>query len=111
MHSSDIDDLGDVFDYVETLSAQWKVLATKLRIKLHTVEVIQKNNPGDVMTCLNEILGQWLKLNYDYQKHGRPSWQTLAKSVQSLNQGLFEKIARNHKSKKTINLENQHADS
>ena len=81
---------------METLSAKWRVFATKLRIKHHTIDEVQKNYPGDVMTCLNEALGQWLKLNYDYQKHGRPSWQTLAKSVQSLDQGVFEKIARDH---------------
>lgn len=88
--------MGDIFDAVESLSAKWKVLATKLRINHHT-DTIQQNNPGDAMICLNEALGQWLKLNYDYRKHGRPSWRILAKSVQTLDKELFEKIiARDH---------------
>ena len=83
-----------MFDTVETLSAKWEVLATKLRIQQHTVEAIKKNNPGDVDVCLNITLGQWLKLNYDYQKYGRPSWRIIAKSVQRMDPGLFEEIAR-----------------
>ena len=96
MFISGISDLGDVFDAVEILSAKWEVLATKLRIQQHTVEAIKKNNPGDVDVCLNIMLGQWLKLKYDYQKYGRPSWRIVAKSVQRMDPGLFEEIARDH---------------
>ena len=95
-----IDDLGDVLDAVETLSAKWELLATKLRIKQHTIEAIQKNNPRDVDVCLNKALGHWLKLNYDYERYGRPSWKTLAKSVKSLDQQVLEKIVRDHPGEK-----------
>ena len=84
-----------MFDAVETISAKWEVLATKLRIQQHTIEAIKKNNPGDVDVCLNIMLGQWLKLNYDYQKYGRPSWRIIGKSVQRMDPGL-EEIARDH---------------
>ena len=91
-----IDDLGDVLEAVETLSAKWEHLAVRLRIKKHTVEVIQKNNPKDVNICLSEMLGEWLRCNYDYQRYGRPSWRRLAKSVQKLDQRVFEAIARDN---------------
>ena len=90
-----IDDIGDVFDEVEKLSSRWKLLATKLRLRNHAVENIQENC-SDVMSSLNEALKEWLKLNYNHQKYGRPSWRRLADAVRSLDYGLFEEIARNH---------------
>ena len=90
-----IDDIGDVFDEVENLSPKWNLLATKLRLRNHAVENIQQKY-SDGMNSLNEVLKEWLKLNYNHQKYGRPSWRRLAEAVRSLDYGLFEKIARNH---------------
>ena len=90
-----IDDIGDIFDEVEKLSPKWKLLTTKLRLRNHVVENIQENC-FDVMSRLDEALKEWLKLNYNHQKYGRPSWRRLAEAVRSLDYGLFEEIARNH---------------
>ena len=67
----------------------------KLRLRNHAVENIQ-GNCSDVMSSLSKALKEWLKLNYNHQKYGRPSWQRLAEAVRSLDYGLFEEIARNH---------------
>ena len=67
----------------------------KLRLRNHAVENIQENC-SDVMSSLSKALKEWLKLNYNHQKYGRPSWQRLAEAVRSLDYGLFEEIARNH---------------
>ena len=90
-----IDDIGDIFDEVEKLSPKWKLLTTKLCLRNHVVENIQENC-FDVMSRLDEALKEWLKLNYNHQKYGRPSWRRLAEAVRSLDHGLFEEIARNH---------------
>ena len=65
---------------------------------MSTLDVIKSNNPGDVDGCLHEALGEWLKLNYDYQRHGRPSWKKLAEAVSSMDYALSEKIATMDKS-------------
>ena len=91
----DIDDIGDVFDEVEDLSSKWNLLAIKLRLKNHTIENIQQKY-NDGLSSLSETLKEWLKLNYNHQKYGRPSWQRLAEAVRSLDYGIFEEIARNH---------------
>ena len=90
-----IDDIGDVFDEVENLSPKWNLLATKLRLRNHAVENIQLKY-SDGMNSLNETLKEWLKLNYNHQKYGRPSWRRLAEAVWSLDYRLFEEIVRNH---------------
>ena len=80
---------------MESLSAKWLLLATKLRLRNHVVEIIQQKY-SDGMSNLNEVLREWLKLNYEHEKYGRPSWRRLAEAVRSLDYGLFEEIARNH---------------
>ena len=92
----DIDDLLDVLDAVESLSGKWKMLSTKLGIKTSSIDVIEHNHPGDVKACLYDALVDWLKMNYDHQRHERPSWERLAKAVKSLDSGLFEQINMQH---------------
>ena len=84
-------------DAVEPLARKWRRLCTKLRLKHSTLDVIEGNNPGDVYACLHKALVEWLRLNYDYQRHGRPSWRRLAEAVSSFDGALFEKIATKHK--------------
>ena len=86
------DDLGDVVDAVEPLASKWRRLCTKLRLKETNLDVIERNNPGDMHGCLHKALGEWLRLNYDHQRHGRPSWKRLAEAVSSLDSALSEKI-------------------
>ena len=93
--NADEEDLTEVLNEVEEISAKWKVLGTKLGIKGGTKEAIEKDN-GTSLECLNEMLTAWLRLNYDYQRHGKPSWRKLAEAVRSLNGSLFEKIVKNH---------------
>ena len=90
------DDLGDVLDAIEPLASKWRILTTKLRLKESTLDIIEHNNPGDVIACLHKALGEWLRLNYDHKRHGRPSWRRLAEAVSSVDYRLSEKIATMH---------------
>ncbi len=92
----------DVLDMVETLSSQWSLLTTKLGVKQSSLDIIKHNHPGDAKMCLYEALGEWLRLNYDHQRHGRPSWRKLAEAVKSLDYRLFERIAETWKHEVTL---------
>ena len=93
--------IDDLLDAVEIISSQWSLLCTKLGVKQSSLDLIKRNHPGDAKMGLYEALGEWLRLNYDHQRHGRPSWRRLAEAVSSLDYGLFEKIcdASQHKGK------------
>ena len=91
----DQEDHGDVLDSVESLTAQWRRLSSKLRLKESSLEAIERNN-RDVGTCLSQALTEWLKRNYNHIEHGRPSWRRLAQAVKDLDNALFEKIAIKH---------------
>ncbi len=50
-------------------------------------------------------LASWLHLDYDYQKHGNPSWRRIAEVVSWLGKiDLFQDIVKNHTGK--YNYEN-----
>ncbi len=46
--------------------------------------------------CLHFAMTKWLKLNYNTEKNGLPSWRMLAKAVYSIDRSVFNKIARDH---------------
>ena len=90
------DDLEDVLEAVKSLANEWKILLTRLHIKLDTLQTIHSNNPKDIISCLHIGLSKWLKMNYNYQRHGRPSWRMLAEAVSTIDNRLAEKIAKDH---------------
>ena len=83
-------------DAVEPLASEWRRLSTKLRLRETILDAIERNNPGNVGACLHKALGEWLRLNYNYQRHGEPSWRRLAEAVSSLDKGLSIRIATMH---------------
>jgi 3-methyladenine DNA glycosylase AlkD len=82
----------DVLDAVESLSSQWSFLSLNLGVKQSSLDTIEHNHPGDAKTCLYKALGEWLRQNYDHQRHGGPSWRRLAEALQTLDNSVFKKI-------------------
>ncbi len=86
----------DIADIMEMLTdfetKKWRTLATRLRLRDPSMNTIETNNEKDVVRCLRLALTDWLKLNYNYRKHGRPSWKKLAEAIMPLDGNIFEKI-------------------
>ena len=90
------DDLREVFNSVETLSSQWELLALQLGLKSSTRDKIKAGRGLYFMACLMDVLDQWLNLDYDIKKLGRPSWKLLAQSVEKLDPRLFQELTKRH---------------
>ena len=82
----------DILETVQALSDRWRYLAVKLGIRQATIDSIKDD-------CLHKALVEWLRMNYNYVKHERPSWKRLAEAVKDLDGRLFESIAKDHKKK------------
>ncbi len=57
---------------------------------------IAGDNKDDSNECLRLAMIKWLKLNYNWEKNGEPSWRMLAKAIHQLDGVLFNKIAQEH---------------
>ncbi len=71
---------------------RWRTLATSLRLKDSSMNAIKEDNKDDVVRCLQLALTDWLRLNYKYEKHGKPSWKKLAEAMKPLDGNIFENI-------------------
>ncbi len=88
--SEDIADIMEVLADFDT--GLWFELATELRLRDSSKTSIRANNGHDVVRCLQLALTDWLRLNYNLKKYGKPSWKKLAKAIKPLNEGIFLKI-------------------
>ncbi len=84
--SEDIADIMDMLAGFDT--GRWRTLATNLRLRIPSMDNIEKNN----RRCLQLALTDWLRLNYNYAKNGKPSWKKLARAMRPLDGNIFEKI-------------------
>ena len=63
------------------VAGSWKTIGRGLRIDSGRLNVIQQNNSGKPKECLSEILTCWLNRNYNVERFGEPTWQTVVKVV------------------------------
>ena len=98
MHNiTDFDeDLADVIEVLSGLAPRWRDLTINLRLKNDSMNIIESDCSQNVTRCLRRAIEDWLKLNYNYEKNGVPSWRMLAKAVHNLDGSVFEKIVSEH---------------
>ena len=86
----------DIADIMEVLvdfdTSEWRTLAMYLRLEDSSMNTIWSNNNDDVLRCLQLAIRDWLRLNYKFEKYGKPSWKKLAKAIKPFNGNIFEKI-------------------
>ena len=91
-------EIGDKYDVSHALDGfskpQWKVLGRELGLKSDLLDEINANHQRNgVGECLNQVLEAWLKQNYYVDRHGPPTWHSLANAVeQSGDPALAAKI-------------------
>ena len=88
--------LKDVRQEVNLLAPQWDIFGGHLSLKKSTIEIIRQNFPLSVERQLTEVVTDWLRWNYDYEKLGKPSWKILVKAVHLMNSKLADSIAQKH---------------
>ena len=88
--------MGDICDLLEDLAGQWRTIATSLRLRDSSMNIIEVQNRDDVTRCLQLAIADWLKLKFNHERSGPPSWRMLAKAVRKLDGRLFDKIIREH---------------
>lgn len=95
----DIDDLATLRGELEDVRVRWKDIGIHLGIRIVDLEVIEKEVSVS-MEQLTKMLTIWLNLNYNFTRHGKPSWRKLvevvAQSCGGKNPLLAMKIAEKY---------------
>ena len=75
------EDRFDILKEIMPVASNWKAIGTGLRIDSGHLDTIQESNSGKPKECLSDMLTCWLKRNYNVERFGVPTWQTVVKVV------------------------------
>ena len=82
------------------MAPKWKGFGEALRlipISLKNIEIRHKFDPEE---CLRTTLSEYLMKNYNYCKHGNPSWRKIVEAISDRaggnNNALALRIAEHH---------------
>ena len=80
------------------MAHRWYYIGLALRLKPSDLEKIRSNQPDDQFR--NMIL-EWLKMNYNTEKHGLPTWRRIVEAVNASGENTFlaNQLARKYGSK------------
>ena len=99
---ADINDLFDVYTELLNVAHNWRGVGRALRLHPDLLNRIGADH-SDVTSCLEGVLTEWLKREYDTTRFGLPSWELLVAAVAhpagGKNHALAEQIADKHNGK------------
>lgn len=94
------DDLFDLIQELEPLKHRWRSIGLGLRLRSSTLAAIETTHRMDLHRCLEEMLGCWIRKEYDAVRFGPPNWSQIVFAVGihigGSNASLAEKISSNH---------------
>ena len=99
VQSVDKDDLQSINNAIKHgLAAQCLGLGTDLGLPSAFLDTV-KSGTDNHEERLRVILTEWLRWNYDYEVHRKPSWRRLVQAVDQRHRRLANSIAEEHKGK------------
>uniref|UniRef100_A0A1X7TWC5 Death domain-containing protein n=1 Tax=Amphimedon queenslandica TaxID=400682 RepID=A0A1X7TWC5_AMPQE len=89
--------------------ARWHELGLTLGLHKNTLDVIEKNHPGDVSRCFTECLSKWLsKADNVHSKRGA-TFDSLSDALKSMNENAAaDKLDQEKRKAKAIEIFNTH---
>lgn len=69
----------DINRHTKKYAADWKDIGVELGLEFETLTIIEKNHPSDCVSCYQNMINSWLKLNVD------ATWKTLEVAFTNVN--------------------------
>ena len=82
-------------DLISKISVSYRQLAAQFCIPSYKVDEIKHNNRDEAWTCLNAVLGEWLKWNMDKKAEKlnvKPNKRWLVEAVKTINSEIGDDI-------------------
>ena len=93
----DEDDWNVVIKECARVSAKWDVIGGYLGLSISRIDSIKgAASITNVDQCWHEALKNWIKQNYNTEKHALPSWRSLLAAVARQDRLLFKELAVAH---------------
>ena len=102
--SDEDDDTADILNELDGLESEYYTIGLQLHLHPGKVKEIQKDNPHSSKDALGHVITEWLKMNYEHTKIGKPSWRLLVEAVSTVDLQRAKIIANNHKVNFMINF-------
>ena len=82
------------------MAPKWKGFGEALRLSPISLKKIEIRYKFDAEECLRTTLSEYLMKNYNYGKHGNPSWRKIVEAISQRtggnNNALALRIAEHH---------------
>lgn len=105
MYADVDDDITDVLKYLNRVVGQWDIICRNLHVTDAKITELRASGRS-ANYCLDQAIADWLKLNYKYRRHGKPTWRLVAGSVYKVDYSLFRLIAKEHVAKPVNSMQN-----
>ncbi|XP_019859046.1 PREDICTED: uncharacterized protein LOC109587247 [Amphimedon queenslandica] len=89
LDTSNLIDVLDVLDDHEYSGVSYYKLGLRLGLLPGTLDVIEKNNKGDVRSCLRECLTAWLEQRDSVMRRGGSTYDTLIKALRRMGENAI----------------------
>ena len=102
---ADENDCYAIVKELEQVAHKWHNLGLALGLSPSTLENIKmvKGQTADVYELLTNIILEWLKMNHDIDKFGKPTWRRIVEAVRAKSGGgnpaLADTLARKYSGK------------
>lgn len=80
-------------------TTHWDRLCLSLGILYDKLKNIEDNYPRKVEQQFREGLSEWLRLQYEYEKYGKPTWRKLVNTLEGINERAVAEGIRKDKLK------------
>ena len=90
-------DTADILKELSGLEFEYYTLGIHLGLPPGKVKEVKENNPHNCNTALGQVISEWLMMNYEHNKVGKPSWRLLVEAVSTVNLEQAKIIASNHR--------------
>ena len=91
-----LDDIQEVVKDLKTIARHYGQLAMELKLRAYTKEEIEDRHEGKHWNGLYDVLSEWLRWNYDHERHGTPNRAWIVEAVNSINSQLASELKKNY---------------
>ena len=99
------DDLNTILQEMEGVASEWYGIGLALGMNNNILERISRE-PGNIKDMFRKMITEWLRMNYDTEKLGHPTWKGIVKAVRAGsgggNSALANRLAKDHGGKAII---------